>query len=187
MGSRKKVQDLLKSKEIEFDAPEIPNVITAPMPKHNRDVNIVEEDMFVTLVDELVTPLLTIKKNLLIAGVFPGYDESCRLCLSSPTSCLLLKPGVQRLIDNKEILFEKTSIPTVSYKDVSIVTIFDNSSRVSTKRPVIITSVSKANPLIITMPGPVPHESDETVPWNYGGDIYYHSIKQDWLDTEEIN
>ena len=36
---KNKVQDLLKEKEIEFDAPEIPNVITAPMPKHGRSVN----------------------------------------------------------------------------------------------------------------------------------------------------
>ena len=36
---KNKVQDLLEAKEIEFDAPEIPNVITALMPKHGRDVN----------------------------------------------------------------------------------------------------------------------------------------------------
>ena len=102
---KRKVQDLLEAKEIEFDAPEIPNVITAPMPKHGRDVNIVEEDMFVTLVDELVSPLLTIKKNLLNSSVFQGCDESCHFCLSSPTSCHFLKAGVQCLIDDKEILF----------------------------------------------------------------------------------
>ena len=113
------------------------------MPKHDRDVNAIEEDMFVTLVDELVTPLLTIKKNLLNAGVFPGCDESCHFCLSSPTSCHLLKVGVQCLIDNKDILFEKTSIPTISYNYVSIVTISANSSRDSTKRPVRITSFLK--------------------------------------------
>ena len=37
------------------------------------------------------------------------------------------------------------------------------------------------------MPGPVPYESDKTVSWNYGGDIYYHGIKQDGLAAEEIN
>ena len=37
------------------------------------------------------------------------------------------------------------------------------------------------------MPGPVPYVSDKTVSWNYGGDIYYHGIKQDWPTTEEIN
>ena len=57
---KNKVQDLLEAKEIEFDAPDIPNVINAPMPKHDRGVNAVEDDVFVTIVDELVTPLLTV-------------------------------------------------------------------------------------------------------------------------------
>ena len=98
---------------------------------------------------------------------------------------ICLNAGVQCLIDNKEILFEKTSIPTVSYNDVSIVTISANSSRVSTKRPVRITSVLKVNPLIITMPGPVPYSSEKTIPWNYGGDVYYHRIKQDCPAIED--
>ena len=132
-----------------------------------------------------MTPLLTIKKNLLNVGVFPGCDESCHFCLSSPTSCPLLKAGVQCLIDNKEILFEKTFVPPVSYNDVSIVTIFDNSSKVSTKRPVRITSVPKVASLIITMHGPILYSLDKTVPWNYEGDVYYHGIKQDWPAAED--
>ena len=79
-AQKNKVQDLLEAKEIEFAALEIPNVITAPMPKHGHDVNIVEEYMFVTSVDELMTPLLTIKNNLLNVDVFPGCDESCHFC-----------------------------------------------------------------------------------------------------------
>ena len=35
------------------------------------------------------------------------------------------------------------------------------------------------------MPGPVTYSSDKTVPWNYGGDVYYHDIKQDWPGTED--
>ena len=88
-------------------------------------------------------------------------------------------------MDDKEILFEKTPVPTISYKDVSIVTISANPSRVSTKRPVRITPVPKVTPLIITMPGPIPYSSDKTAPWNYEGDVYYHSIKQDWLADED--
>ena len=64
------------------------------MPKHGRDVNVVEDDMFVTAIDELITPLLTIKRNLLNAGLFSGCDESCHLCLSLPTGCHLLKASV---------------------------------------------------------------------------------------------
>ena len=28
------------------------------------------------------------------------------------------------------------------------------------------------------MPGPTPYKSDTMVPWNYGGEIYYHGVKQ---------
>ena len=128
------MQDLLEAKEIKFDGPEIPNVITAPMPKHGHGINAIEDDVFVTVVDELVTPLLTIKRNLLKAGLFSGCGEGCHLCLSLPTGCHLLKAGVQCLMDDKYILFEKTHVPTIAYKDVSIVTIFANPPRVSTKK-----------------------------------------------------
>ena len=35
------------------------------------------------------------------------------------------------------------------------------------------------------MPGPVLYSSDKTMPWNYGGDVYYHGIKQDWPAAED--
>ena len=34
--------------------------------------------------------------------------------------------------------------------------------------------------------GPVPYSSDKAVPWNYGPDVYYHGVKQDW-NTEEAD
>ena len=102
-GLWKKVQDLLEEKEIEFYAPEILNVITSPISKHGRDVNIVEDDMFVTAVDELVTPLRTIKRSQFKAGLFLGRGEGFHLCLSLPTGFHLLKASVQRLMDAKEI------------------------------------------------------------------------------------
>ena len=88
------VQDLIEAKEIEFDASEIPNVITAPMPNHGRGVNAIDDDMFVTSVEELVTPIITVKWNLLQVGLFPGCGEGCHLCLSLPTGCYLLKAVV---------------------------------------------------------------------------------------------
>ena len=39
---RNKVQDLIEAKEIEFDALEKPNVITAPMPKHGLGINVID-------------------------------------------------------------------------------------------------------------------------------------------------
>ena len=47
-----------------------------------------------------------------------------------------------------------------------------------TKKPVRITSAPMTTPLKITMPGPAPYKFDKMVPWNYGGEIYYHGVKQ---------
>ena len=119
---------MIEAKEIDFDAPEKPNIITAPMPKHNRGVNTIDTNLFVTSVDEVSTPLMTVKKNLLLAGLFPGCGEGCHMCSSLPSGYYLLKTGVQRLMDSKEILFEKTLIPTVPFEDVAIITISTNPS-----------------------------------------------------------
>ena len=70
-------------KEVEFEVPEKPNVISAPMPRHGHNANVIEEDLFVAAVDELLTPLLIIKLNLLKAGIFPGCDKDCHVFLSS--------------------------------------------------------------------------------------------------------
>ena len=85
----------------------------------------------------------------------------------------------------KEILFKKVPLARNSCEDVSIITIFDNPPRVSTKRPVRITYVPKFSPLIITMSGPIPYSSDKVVPWNYGAGVYYHGVKQDLLAIED--
>ena len=62
---KNKVQDLIEVKEIEFDPPETHNVITAPMPKHGQGVNAIDNECFVSSMNDLTTPLLTIKHNLL--------------------------------------------------------------------------------------------------------------------------
>ena len=49
---KSKIQDLIDVKEIKFEAPERPNVVNAPMPKHG--VNAVDEDLFVVFVDDIV-------------------------------------------------------------------------------------------------------------------------------------
>ena len=110
---KNKIQDLIDVKEVEFEAPEKPNVISAPMPRHGHNANVVEEDLFVSTVDKLLTPLLTVKLNLLKAWVFPGCDQDFHACLSSSFDYPLLKKGIQQLIDNKEILFEKAPVSPI--------------------------------------------------------------------------
>ena len=83
LALKNKFQDLIEAKEIEFDSPETHNVITASMPKHVQGVNAVDNDLFVSSVDELATPLPIVKKNLLRADFFPscGKVATCvRLC-----------------------------------------------------------------------------------------------------------
>ena len=97
------------------------------------------------------------------------------MCSVLPTGCHLLKSGAQRLMDNKEILFEKTFVPLIPTEEVAIITIFDNSSKASSRKPVRITFVQRIAPLIITIPGPIPYTSNKAVPWHYGADVYYQS------------
>ena len=101
---RSKVQDLINAKEIQFEAPGRPNVVTAPMPQHG--VNVVDEDVYATSVEDLATPLKIVKRNLLLAGLFPGCSEGCMFCAVSLSGCPLLKLSIQSLMDSKEILFK---------------------------------------------------------------------------------
>ena len=56
---------MIDNKEIEFDPPETPNVITAPMSKHDKSISVIDDVLYVATVSELVTPLPIIKNNLL--------------------------------------------------------------------------------------------------------------------------
>ena len=90
-------------------------------------------------------------------------------------------------MDTQEILFQKTPVDTTTpvtpatfvtpTNDIARITIFDNLPK-TCKRPVKITPNPKFVPLRITMSGPVPYRSKKTIPWNYGGEIFYHGIKQ---------
>ena len=88
---KNKIQDMIEAGEIEFEPPETPNVITAPMPNHDKTVNVVDDNSHITNVADLASPLLIIKKNLLQAGLFLGCAENCDLCILRPNDCLKLR------------------------------------------------------------------------------------------------
>ena len=46
---KNKIQDMIDAKEIEFDPPETPNVIIAPMPNHEKGFNSIEDVAYVLL------------------------------------------------------------------------------------------------------------------------------------------
>ncbi|XP_058784478.1 uncharacterized protein LOC131659283 [Vicia villosa] len=188
-----KVQDMIDAGEIEFDPPETPNVITAPMPKHDKAVNVVDENSYVTDVRSLTTPLPLIKKKLLQASLFPGCIEDCYYCSSQSNGCAMLKTGIQHLMDNQTILFER--MPSVEnlcedlaqnlkFEDVSVIS--KTPVRIPTKGPIRITAEPKIALLIITKLGPIPYSSDKAVPWSYGNDVYIHGVKQETLNDEPV-
>ena len=74
---KNKIQDMIDSKEIEFDPPETPNVITTPMSNHDKGVNAIDDVSYVSVVSDLTTPLMIVKKKLLQASLFLGCIENC--------------------------------------------------------------------------------------------------------------
>ena len=55
-------------------------MITAPMLKHDKGISSIEDVLYVASISDVVTPLSTIKKNLLQAGLFPGCVKECYCC-----------------------------------------------------------------------------------------------------------
>ena len=53
------------NKEIEFNPPETLNVISAPMPMHDKGISSIEDVLYVTSINDVITRLSAIKKNLL--------------------------------------------------------------------------------------------------------------------------
>src|ERR1051325_831334 len=105
---KNKIQDMIEAMEIEFDPPvETPNVINAPMPNHGKSSNAIDEDSYVYDVNNLIIPLMTVKKDLLQAGVFLGCPDDCRWCASTYDGCAWLRRRIQRMMDNREVLFLK--------------------------------------------------------------------------------
>ena len=156
---------MINNMEIEFDPSETPNVITAPMPKHNKGISVVEDILYVTSVDDVVTPLSTIKRNLLQAGLFPGCIKGCYCCAAEPNGFGLLKRGVQHLMNEHIILIEK--VPSTNNLCQDLFVISCTPFRIPSKGPIRITANPKAAPLIITMPGPILYSSDKAIPWHY--------------------
>src|ERR1043165_5519034 len=93
---KNKIQDMIEVKQIEFDPPaETPNVINTPMPNHGKSSNAIDEGSYVYDVTNLTIPLMTVKKDLLQAGVFLGCLDDCRWCASKSDGCAWLRRCIQ--------------------------------------------------------------------------------------------
>lgn len=111
-----KVKDLIDSKAITF-VPNGPNVNNNPMSPHNKPaVNMVEIDegrRLVSRVDELKTPLIKIKEQLLKSSVFPVYDANCEHCVINPQECKVLMSIIHRLMNEGIMVVEHLSTSEV--------------------------------------------------------------------------
>ncbi|KAI5382711.1 hypothetical protein KIW84_070219 [Lathyrus oleraceus] len=170
------VQDLVDSKAINF-APS-PNVNANPMPAHGqRGVNAISEENRVGLsdVDQLRTPLVEVKELLLKNGVHPGCEDDCAECTNSVNRCELLRKTVQGLMDNGDIVIEKKA--DKGKMEVSTITIYFD--------PVDLSNLAEAAPVTITVPGPIPYDKDDAVPWHYGGEVYCNGEKMEEQTASE--
>ncbi|KAI5390410.1 hypothetical protein KIW84_075651 [Lathyrus oleraceus] len=162
------VQDLVDSKAINF-APS-PNVNANPMPAHGqRGVNVISEESRVGLstVDQLKTPLAEVKRQLMLNRVHPGCGIDCAECTVVQNGCSLLRRTVQGLMDDGSILIEKKA--DLGKDEVSTITIYFDLVDLST--------LAEAAPVTITVPGPIPYDKDDAVPWHYGGEVYCNGEK----------
>ena len=123
-------------------------------------------------VEQVTTPLSFVKRYLLDNSIFPGYTSECAKCTEQPKGCDDLKAGIQLLIKEASLQFDrKSSYRKVTREDVVVISI--------PYTPVRIPTPSRAPPLMITVPGPMPYTSEKAIPWHYGADVYYHGVKQE--------
>ncbi|XP_058758597.1 uncharacterized protein LOC131631842 [Vicia villosa] len=182
---KNKIQDMIDAGEIEFDPPEIPNVITAPMPKHDKAINVVDDASHVADVMNLTTSLLVIKAKLLQSSLFLGCNENCYHCASQSNGCAKLKEGIQRLMNNHAIMFER--IPHVKNYCQDLSVISTTPVKIPANKPVKITAAPRVAYVIITNPAPFPYSSDKAVPWSYVMNVYVYGVKQDTSTDEAVN
>src|ERR1044072_9701923 len=88
------------------------------MPNNDKGSNAVGDNTYVFNVNDLPIPLMTVKKNLLQAGVNPGCPENCHWCPSAPDGCAWLRRRVQCMMDNRKILFLKPPVESLC-EDIS--------------------------------------------------------------------
>ena len=138
-------------------------MITAPMPKHDKGISAIGDVLYVASVSSVVTPISTIKENLLQVGLFLGFVEEYYCFAVQPNRCELLKEGIQRLMNEHVILIEKVLSTENLCQDLSFIS--GTPFRITSKGPLRITANPKAAPLIITTPRPIPYSLEKAIPW----------------------
>ncbi|XP_058762618.1 uncharacterized protein LOC131636006 [Vicia villosa] len=189
---KNKVQDLLDQKIIQFTP--TPNIVNNSMPTHGGSgVNAIESEEIrvVSEVSCLTFPLVSMNKHLINSGIFPGCGADCEKCKSQPEGCDDLKGMVQKLIDEGPLQFYRrlrgakskdgeVSVISIPYDPVVPICI-----QVPIQIPVSIPYEEQPAALMITVPGPIPYESEKAIPWHYGSDVYYYGTKEEGEPSKE--
>lgn len=82
-------------------------------------------------------------------------------------------------MDNCTILSKRIPKVESSTEEIFVVSSSKIPVKITVEVPVKIIVEPKVASLIITAPGPLSYSSSKVVPWNYGGDVFIHGIKQD--------
>ncbi|XP_058759078.1 uncharacterized protein LOC131632337 [Vicia villosa] len=131
------------------------------------------------------------KQHLINSGIFPGCGVDCENCKSQPEGCADLKGMVQKLIDEGPLQFyrrlrgEKSKDGEVSVISIPYDPVVPICIQVPIQIPVSIPYEEQQAALMITVPGPIPYESEKAIPWHYGSDVYYYGTKEEGEPSKE--
>ncbi|XP_058759650.1 uncharacterized protein LOC131632957 [Vicia villosa] len=190
--AQNKVQDLLDQKIIQFTP--TPNIVNNLMPTHRGSgVNAIESEEISVVSDVscLTFPLVSVKQHLVNSGIFPGCGANCENCKSQPEGCADLKGMVQKLMDEGPLQFYRrlrgaknedgeVSVISIPYEPDAPISI-----QVPIQIPVSIPYEEQPAALMITVPGPIPYESEKAIPWHYVSDVYYYGTKEEGEPSKE--
>ncbi|XP_058775445.1 uncharacterized protein LOC131649706 [Vicia villosa] len=153
---RHKVQDLIESREIAFDKP---NVKTNPMPRHDGTVNTIEVITEQELVQQRSSPIDALKRYLLARGFILEHNEAFKDTLQR-----LMDQGIIQLKEHPEekyvALLERNEpliIPSAGARKTLIIP--------CAKPPLLIPT--QVHTRIIPVKDPYPVDKMKAVPWEY--------------------
>ncbi|XP_058745778.1 uncharacterized protein LOC131618612 [Vicia villosa] len=159
------------------------------MPAHGggSGVNAIENEEISVVSDVgcLTFPLMSVKQHLANSGIFPSCGVDCDNCKNQLGVCIDLKSMVLKLMDegplqfyrkkrNARVANDEVVVIDIPYEPVAPINI-----QVPVQIPIVIPYAEQPATLMITVPGPIPYESEKAVPWNYGSDVYYYGTKKE--------
>lgn len=131
------------------------------MPAHNGPaVNAIEDDESLNLIMDVnlaTTPLSFVKEYLTKNDVYPGCFPECYKYKSHPKGCDDPKAGIQGLITEGFLQFDRF-MKDKKIEEIDVVVVSIPYTLINIPAP------TRPVPLTITLPGPIPNSSEKVVP-----------------------